>query len=36
MQGAGIFSGDILIVDRSSEAEHDNIVIAAVMAGAQY
>lgn len=32
MQGAGIFSGDLLIVDRSKEAEHGDIVIAAVNA----
>ncbi|HGY9633287.1 peptidase S24 [Pseudomonas sp. NC26] len=30
MQGAGIFSGDLLIVDRSREAEHGDIVIAAI------
>jgi DNA polymerase V len=30
MQGAGIFSGDLLIVDRSSDAEHGDIVIAAI------
>lgn len=30
MQGAGIYSGDLLIVDRSNEAEHGDIVIAAV------
>lgn len=30
MQGAGIFSGDLLIVDRSSEADHGSIVIAAL------
>lgn len=32
MQGAGIFSGDLLIVDRSNEAEHGDIVIAAINA----
>jgi len=32
MQGAGIFSGDLLIVDRSKDAEHGDIVIAAVNA----
>ncbi|MCH7418629.1 LexA family protein [Pseudomonas mosselii] len=32
MQGAGIFSGDLLIVDRSKEAEHGDIVIAAINA----
>ncbi|OAI93384.1 LexA family protein [Pseudomonas putida] len=30
MQGAGIYSGDIVIVDRSREAEHGDIVIAAI------
>ncbi len=30
MQGAGIFSGDLLIVDRSNEAKHGEIVIAAI------
>lgn len=30
MQGAGIFSGDLVIVDRSRQAEHDDVVIAAV------
>ena len=30
MQGAGIFSGDLLIVDRSLTPQHDHIVIAAV------
>jgi DNA polymerase V len=30
MVGAGIFSGDLVIVDRSREAEHGDIVIAAV------
>ncbi|AMA46176.1 LexA family protein [Pseudomonas monteilii] len=30
MQGAGIYSGDLVIVDRGREAEHDDIVIAAV------
>ncbi len=30
MQGAGIFSGDLIIVDRSREAQHGDIVIAAV------
>ncbi|WP_342651133.1 S24 family peptidase [Pseudomonas sp. REB1044] len=29
MRGAGIFSGDIVIVDRGREAEHGDIVIAA-------
>lgn len=32
MQGAGIYSGDLLIVDRSKEAEHGDIVIAAINA----
>ncbi|MBK0058134.1 translesion error-prone DNA polymerase V autoproteolytic subunit [Pseudomonas sp. S44] len=32
MQGAGIFSGDLLIVDRSKDAEHGDIVIAAINA----
>lgn len=30
MQGAGIYSGDLVIVDRSSYAEHGDIVIAAL------
>lgn len=30
MQGAGIFCGDLVVVDRSIEAEHGHIVIAAV------
>ena len=30
MQGAGIYSGDLVIVDRGREPEHDDIVIAAV------
>lgn len=30
MVGAGIFSGDILVVDRSLEPKHNNIVIATV------
>ncbi len=30
MMGAGIFSGDILVVDRSLGAQEDNIVIAVV------
>ena len=30
MRGAGIYSGDLVIVDRGREAEHDDIVIAAV------
>ena len=30
MEGAGIFNGDILVVDRSVEAEHGSIVVAAV------
>ncbi|AIS18068.1 peptidase S24 [Pseudomonas rhizosphaerae] len=30
MQGAGIFCGDLVIVDRSIEAEHGHVVIAAV------
>lgn len=30
MQGAGIYSGDLLIVDRSRDAEHGDIVIAAI------
>ncbi|WP_407309999.1 LexA family protein [Pseudomonas sp. nanlin1] len=32
MQGAGIFCGDLVAVDRSIEAEHGHIVIAAVNA----
>ncbi len=32
MQGVGIFSGDLLIVDRSLYAEHGDIVIAALNA----
>ncbi len=32
MQGAGIFSGDLVIVDRSRYAEHGDIVIAALNA----
>lgn len=32
MQGAGIFSGDLVIVDCGAEAEHDDIVIACVNA----
>lgn len=32
MRGAGIYSGDLLIVDRSKEAEHGDIVIAAINA----
>jgi len=30
MQGSGIFSGDLVIVDRSREAEHCDVVIAAL------
>jgi DNA polymerase V len=30
MQGAGIFAGDLVIVDRGREAEHGDIVIAAI------
>nr|WP_296268389.1 S24 family peptidase [Pseudomonas sp. UBA6562] len=30
MQGAGMYSGDLLIVDRGTEAKHGEIVIAAV------
>lgn len=30
MTGAGIFAGDILVVDRSIQAEHGDIVIAAL------
>ena len=30
MQGAGIFSGDLLVVDRQVEAQHGHIIIAAV------
>lgn len=30
MTGAGIFSGDLLIVDRSKQAKHNSIVIAVV------
>ena len=30
MQGAGIFSGDVVIVDRGRDAEHGDIIIAAV------
>ncbi|HGA2315914.1 TPA: LexA family protein [Pseudomonas putida] len=30
MQGSGIFSGDLVIVDRSREAEHGDVVIAAL------
>lgn len=30
MQGAGIFDGDLVLVDRSIEARHGHIVIAAV------
>lgn len=30
MQGAGIYSGDLVIVDRGREAEHGDIVIAAI------
>ena len=32
MQGAGIFDGDLVVVDRSIEARHGHIVIAAVNA----
>jgi DNA polymerase V len=30
MEGAGIFSGDVLVVDRSREVKHGSIVVAAV------
>ncbi len=30
MEGAGIFDGDILVVDRSLEADHKSIVIATI------
>lgn len=30
MEGAGIFNGDYLIVDKSLEAEHGDVVVAAV------
>lgn len=30
MQGACIYSGDLLIVDRSRDAEHGDLVIAAI------
>ena len=30
MQGAGIFDGDLIVVDRSLEARHGQIVIAAI------
>lgn len=30
MEGAGIFSGDVLVVDRSVMPKHDHIVVAAV------
>lgn len=30
MEGAGIFSGDVLVVDRAVEAKHNSIVVAAV------
>ncbi|CAG8871137.1 Protein UmuD [Pseudomonas fluorescens] len=30
MQGAGIFDGDLIVVDRSQEARHGQIVIAAI------
>ena len=30
MEGAGIFDGDLLVVDRSIEATHNRIVIAAL------
>jgi DNA polymerase V len=33
MEGAGIFSGDILVVDRSVEYQHGQIVVAAVQGG---
>lgn len=33
MEGAGIFSGDILVVDRSVEPQHGMIVVAAVGGG---
>ena len=32
MQGAGIFSGDLVVVDRSKTARHGDIVIAALNA----
>lgn len=33
MEGAGIYSGDILVIDRSVEARHDSIVVAVVGGG---
>ncbi|WP_426934934.1 LexA family protein [Pseudomonas fulva] len=33
MQGIGMYSGDLLVVDRSVEAKHGDIVIAAVNGG---
>jgi DNA polymerase V len=30
VQGAGIYGGDIVIVDRSVQAEHDDIVVASI------
>jgi len=33
MEGAGIFSGDILVIDRSVDAAHGSIVVAAVGGG---
>lgn len=33
MQGAGIFNGDLVIVDRSKTARHGDIVIAALNTG---
>ncbi len=33
MEGAGIFSGDILVIDRSLPHHHGNIVVAAVQGG---
>jgi DNA polymerase V len=33
MEGAGIFSGDILVIDRSLPYQHGNIVVAAVQGG---
>jgi len=33
MEGAGIYSADILVVDRSIDAKHDSIVVAVVAGG---
>ena len=33
MEGAGIYSGDILVVDRSIDARHKSIVVAVVAGG---